>query len=51
MCRHSEGLVGAEGEVVAKGLLAAVGETWRRWDVGWSDFGKRLREEYEVVDF
>ena len=41
--RHGEGLLRAEGEIVAKGLLAAVGEFRRRWDVGWSDLGEGAR--------
>ena len=41
----------AEGEIAAKGLLAAVGEACRRWNVGGSDLGKRLREKYKVVCF
>ena len=48
---HGEGLLRAEGEIVAKGLLAAAGELRRRWDVGWSDFGEGLRQEHEVVSF
>lgn len=49
VCRHGEGFVGAEGEVVSKGLLAVVGETWGRRDVGWGDLGERLREDNEIV--
>lgn len=39
----------AEGEIAAKGLLAAVGEAYRRWNVGGSDLGERLREKNEIV--
>jgi hypothetical protein len=49
VCRHREGFVWAQGEVVAKALLAVIGETWWRWDVGWSDLGEGLRKEYEIV--
>jgi hypothetical protein len=49
--RRGEGLMRAECEITAKGLLSALGETCRRRDVGWSDFWKWLREEYEIVSF
>lgn len=49
--RRGEGLVRAECEITAKGLLAVLGETCRRRDVGWSDFGKWLGEEYEIVSY